>query len=307
MRKLILFLTFLFVPLVVFAAVSTNYVIKSGGGTKLVNSPMYATSTAVGIGSTSPRGRLDVGTGYIYGNGTTLTGVVPTTRKINGQALTSDITISGGTDGGVDMSLYAPKANPVFTGVITGNGAGITGLVPTTRTVNGKALTSDITIAASDLNLTAYAPLASPTFTGTVAGITKAMVGLNAVSNAAQVTAVTATSPLTASAGTTPNLTIDLSLYSKLAAPHFTGNVGIGSTTPRGSLDVAGEIYGTKSTIAGTGSRITGARGYVDFNDNAGVTVETQIYNAGMPLIDGGSNVCFNRTTKSFYVKTTCP
>ena len=44
---------------------------------------------------------------------------------------------------------------------------------------------------------------------------------------------------------------VDLSLYAKLANPHFTGLVGIGSTSPRAALDVNGYIYGDGTNMAG--------------------------------------------------------
>ena len=63
-------------------------------------------------------------------------GAVPTSRKVNNKALTSDITIS----------------------------ASDVGAVPTSRKVNNKALTSDITISASDVG-------AVPKTGGTMTGI----------------------------------------------------------------------------------------------------------------------------------------
>lgn len=82
--------------------------------------------------------------------------------------------------------------------------AAIANFVPNTRTVAGKALTADVTLAKGDVGLgnvdntsdankpvsTAQqnalnlkAPLASPAFTGTPTGITKAHVGLGNVDN----------------------------------------------------------------------------------------------------------------------------
>lgn len=80
----------------------------------------------------------------------------------------------------------------------------LAGKVPTTRTVAGKALSADVTLAKADVGLSnvdntsdaakpvstaqaaalaAKAPLASPAFTGTPTGITKAHVGLGNVDN----------------------------------------------------------------------------------------------------------------------------
>lgn len=47
----------------------------------------------------------------------------------------------------------APKASPTFTGTVTiPSGANIVGYVPTTRTVAGRALTSDITLVSADIS-----------------------------------------------------------------------------------------------------------------------------------------------------------
>ena len=66
-------------------------------------------------------------------------GAVPTSRKVNGKALSSDITLSA-SDVGARPSSWTPSASDV-------------GAVPTSRTVNGKALSSDITLSASDVGL----------------------------------------------------------------------------------------------------------------------------------------------------------
>lgn len=66
-------------------------------------------------------------------------GAVPTTRKVNNKALSSDITLSA-SDVGAAASGHTHSASDV-------------GAVPTTRKVNNKALSGDITITQSDLNI----------------------------------------------------------------------------------------------------------------------------------------------------------
>ena len=66
-------------------------------------------------------------------------GAVPTSRKINGQPLTSDITIAGGVTS-VNGS----------TGDVTIVAADV-GAVPTSRKVNGKALMANVTLNAADV------------------------------------------------------------------------------------------------------------------------------------------------------------
>lgn len=76
-------------------------------------------------------------------------GAVPTTRKVNGKALSSDITLSA-SDVSARPSSWTPSASDV-------------GAVPTSRTVNGKALSSNITLSASDVGARAssWTPTAS--------------------------------------------------------------------------------------------------------------------------------------------------
>ena len=64
-------------------------------------------------------------------------GAVPTSRTVNGKALSSDVTLSA-FDVGARPSSWTPSASDV-------------GAVPTSRTVNGKALNANITLAASDV------------------------------------------------------------------------------------------------------------------------------------------------------------
>lgn len=90
-----------------------------------------------------------------------LSGFVPTSRTINGKALSSNITLTA-SDVSARPSSWTPTASDV-------------GAVPTSRTVNGKALTDNITLSASDVSalpsstdLSVYAPKDSPVFTGSI-------------------------------------------------------------------------------------------------------------------------------------------
>ena len=64
-------------------------------------------------------------------------GAVPTTRKVNGKALSADVTLSA-ADVGARANSWTPTAADV-------------GAVPTTRKVNGKALSADVTLSAADV------------------------------------------------------------------------------------------------------------------------------------------------------------
>ena len=134
-------------------------------------------------------------------------GAVPTSRKVNGKALSSDITLSA-SDVGARPSSWTPSASdvgalPISGGTLTGNLTGkyITGTwlqitennhlstastkiavldssgwvyhrtaaelrddigaVPTSRTVNGKALSENITLSASDVGADALGAAAA--------------------------------------------------------------------------------------------------------------------------------------------------
>ena len=76
-------------------------------------------------------------------------GAVPTSRTVNGKALSQDISLSA-SDVGARPDTWTPTASDV-------------GAVPTSRTVNGKALSSNITLTAGDVN--AASPPTSTTIT----------------------------------------------------------------------------------------------------------------------------------------------
>jgi len=78
-------------------------------------------------------------------------GYVPTSRTVNGHALTGNVTVTA-TDVGLGNVTNESKAtmftNPLFTGTPT-----VPGYVPTSTTVNGHALTGNISVTAADVSL----------------------------------------------------------------------------------------------------------------------------------------------------------
>ena len=92
-------------------------------------------------------------------------------------------------------ALLAPKANPIFTGTITGITKAMVGLNLVDNTSDTDKPVSTATTAAikveTDRSLVAealLAPKANPIFTGTVSGINKVMVGLDQVDNTSDIT-----------------------------------------------------------------------------------------------------------------------
>lgn len=90
-----------------------------------------------GSGVTSFNGRTGAVTPQAGDYTAAQVGAVPTTRKVNGKPLSSDITLTA-SDVSARPDTWTPTAAQV-------------GAVPTSRTVNGKALSSNITLTASDV------------------------------------------------------------------------------------------------------------------------------------------------------------
>jgi hypothetical protein len=108
----------------------------------------------------------------------TVPGYVPTTTTVNGHALSGNITVTA-TDVGLGNVTNESKAtmftNPVLTGSPT-----VPGYVPTSTTVNGHALSGNVSVTAADVSLgnvtneSKATMFTSPTFTGhpTIEGVT---------------------------------------------------------------------------------------------------------------------------------------
>lgn len=148
---------------------------------ELTNDAGYITSSAVGNGVlTIKRNNTTVGSFSANAtSATTLTitvpttaadvGAVPTSRTVNGKALSSDISLTASDVGALPDSTTIGNGQIIFQkngtgiGTITANQTTSTtvnftipttasdvGAVPTSRTINGKALTSNITLTAAD-------------------------------------------------------------------------------------------------------------------------------------------------------------
>ena len=99
-------------------------------------------------------------------------GAVPTSRTVNNKPLSSNITLTAG-DVGADAAGAANTVQSNLTSHINNksNPHGVTaaqaGAVPTSRTVNGKALSSNISLSASDVGAL---PISGGTLTGNLTG-----------------------------------------------------------------------------------------------------------------------------------------
>lgn len=112
-------------------------------------------------------------------------GAVPMERRINGKTLNEDITLSA-ADVGARPSTWTPTAAQVGARPDTWTStASDVGAVPTNRKVNGKSLSTDISLTAADVEArpSTWTPTATqvgalPTTGGTVSGKTTFSGGL---------------------------------------------------------------------------------------------------------------------------------
>lgn len=79
-----------------------------------------------------------------------ITDAVPATRKVNNKALSSDISLTA-SDVGAAASGHSHAFSTLTSKPTTLSGYGITDAVPSTRKVNNKSLSSDISLTASDV------------------------------------------------------------------------------------------------------------------------------------------------------------
>jgi len=158
------------------------------------------------------------------------------------------------------VNTKAPKADPTFTGTVSGITKNMVGLGSVDNTLDVSKPISTAQQTALDLK----ANLASPTFTGTVSGITKSMVGLGSVDNTADTEKPISTATQTAldlknnNAITinsqTSNYTILLSDYNKLIEMSAGGTLTITDSVsfPVGFTCDILQTGASQVTIAGT-------------------------------------------------------
>ncbi|WP_225182329.1 phage tail protein [Pectobacterium aroidearum] len=117
-------------------------------------------------------------------------GRVPSGRKVNGKALTADITLGAGDVGAYTkletdtaVSVVAAAANNAATAAASAN-TNANGRVPSGRTVNGKALSADITLNAGDVGAYTKAETDTRVAAATTAANNAATAATNANTNA---------------------------------------------------------------------------------------------------------------------------
>lgn len=166
------------------------------------------------LGVTATAAELNHVDGVTSAIQTQLDAKVPTSRTVNGAALSSNVTLTQDSIGdGATYKQFSSTEKTKLSGIATGataNSSDATLLDRTNHT--GTQAQSTVTNLVTDL--AAKAPLASPAFTGTPTGITKTHVGLGNVDNTADTAKPVSTAQQTA-----------LDLKAPLASPTFTGTV----------------------------------------------------------------------------------
>lgn len=197
------------------------------------------------------------------------------------QAVAAAETILDGVEDAVEAYLLANPPTGTGGGAVDSvNGqvgvivlsAADVGAVPTTRTVAGKALSSNVTLSKADVGLSNVdntsdsakpvssatqtaldlkAPLASPTFTGTVSGVSKAHVGLGNVDNTADMAKPVSTAQATAIATKVPLDAVRVVIYATAANtwPTRSSSIPAGFT---GRVEWDHSAFGPVTTLPGS-------------------------------------------------------
>lgn len=181
------------------------------------------TATDVGLGNVTNESKTTMFTSPTFTGTPTVPGYVPTSTTINSHALTGNITISA-TDVGLGNVTNESKATMFTSPTITGTPT-ITGYVPTSTTVNGHALSGNVSVTATDVSLgnvtneSKATMFTSPAFTGnvpTIGGVSmsnlyvKQLPDTNQVTNHYTLVLTDAGRTVIAIKATTVNITIPL-------------------------------------------------------------------------------------------------
>ena len=155
--------------------------------TRVTLDALYADEdiTLAGLGITATSTELNYVDGVTSDIQTQLDNKVPTSRTVNGQALSSNVSLTqDDVADGTTAKQYTATEKTKLSGIATGATANSSDATLLAR-ANHTGTQAQSTVTNLTTDLAAKAPLASPTFTGTVAGITKSMVGLGNVDNTA--------------------------------------------------------------------------------------------------------------------------
>lgn len=144
-------------PSIPAAQVQTDWTASTGMGA-ILNKPTLGTAAAQDVTAFATAGQGAKADTAIQP--AALTGYVPTTRLINGKPLSGDLTLTAAdvgaltqatADGRYATTAQGTKADTAVQPAALTPYAQTANVVPNTRTVNGKALSANVTLAASDV------------------------------------------------------------------------------------------------------------------------------------------------------------
>ena len=260
----------------------------------IIDGVMVDTGTAVGVGSTSPRGRLDVN-GVIYGDGSGLTNLPISAGTVTAVTASFPLSSTGGTTPNItiDTSAYPRKTVSINTNFPLSGG----GDLSSNRTLS-------IDLSPYLRSVAVYPGLLGNGTVGNPLQVDSTVYG----AGGGTVTAVTASFPLSSSGGNTPNITIDLTPYLRTVAV-YPGILGDG--TVGNPIQVDASVYGPG---VGTVTNVTATYPLASSGGaTPNITVDTSAYAQKSTTISttyplgGGGNLTTNRTLTvdlSAYAKT---
>ena len=162
------------------------------------------------------------------------------------------------------LDLKAPKADPSFTGTVSGVSKSMVGLGNCDNTSDTSKPVSSATQTVLDLK----APKADPSFTGTVSGVSKSMVGLGNCDNTSD-----ASKPVSSATQT------ELDLKAPIAGPTFTGTVsGVSkSMVGLGNCDNTSDTSKPVSSATQTVLDLKAPKADPSFTGNLGITSTSDV------------------------------
>ena len=242
-------------------------------------------------------------------------GGVPKTRTVNNKALSSDISLTA-SDVGAAASGHSHTFSTLTSKPTTLSGYGITDAVPATRKVNNKALSSDISLTASDVGAAAsghshaFSTLTSKPTTLSGYGITDAVLSTRKVNNKSLSSDISLTASDVGAATSAQGTKADSALQGvkvngTLVTPDSNKTVNIDAT----SISAATPEQGAKADsaiqgIQGNGTTITPNANKIVNITPSNIGAAASSHGNHVPTIQTASNKIFLRNDNTWQTVT---
>ena len=242
-------------------------------------------------------------------------GGVPKTRTVNNKALSSDISLTA-SDVGAAASGHSHTFSTLTSKPTTLSGYGITDAVPATRKVNNKALSSDISLTASDVGASAsghshaFSTLTSKPTTLSGYGITDAVLSTRKVNNKSLSSDISLTASDVGAATSAQGTKADSALQGvkvngTLVTPDSNKTVNIDAT----SISAATPEQGAKADsaiqgIQGNGTTITPNANKIVNITPSNIGAAASSHGNHVPTIQTASNKIFLRNDNTWQTVT---